>query len=146
MTSTRRGVRKIHLKLQIQGLLKREIGLKLWMVGRGVQYYADVINVSNLTIRTFILGHLQQKLMTQLYANVQKTYFWALWGPFWVLFQKMRFFQKNCAPSRTIPHGPLTSCTLSEKTNESIPRKLNHKSKNHIFSLFWTLFDHFLAK
>ena len=79
--------------------------------------------------------------MTQLYANVQKPYFWALWGP----FSENEIFPEKLG-TVTIPHGPLTSCTLSEKTNESIPRKLNHKTKNHIFALFWAIFAHFLAK
>ena len=31
---------------------------------------------------------------------------------------------KNLALSRTSPHGPLTPCRVSEKTNEPIPRKV----------------------
>ena len=76
--------------------------------------------------------------MNQFSTKVKKKLFL---GPFWLLFQKIRFFHKYRALSRTIPHGPLTSCTLSEKNNESIPRKLNHKFKKPIFALF----AHFLT-
>ena len=81
--------------------------------------------------------------MKQFSTKVKKKLFL---GPFWLLFQKMRFFQKYWALSRTIPQGPLTLCILSQKNNESIPRKLNHKFKKPIFALFWTLFAHFLNK
>ena len=36
---------------------------------------------------------------------------------------KNRIFSENPALSCTTPHGPLTPCCISEKTNDPIPRK-----------------------
>ena len=36
-----------------------------------------------------------------------------------------QFFKKNLAPSVTICYGQLSSCTISEKTNDPILRKLS---------------------
>ena len=55
-----------------------------------------------------------------------KTLFWGLFGPFSPIFQKMRIFQKNRALSLLSIDGPLTSCKISEKTNEPIPRKVRY--------------------
>ena len=53
-----------------------------------------------------------------------KTLFWGFFGPFFPIFQKMRIFLKNRALSLLSIYGPLTSCKISEKTNEPIPRKV----------------------
>ena len=58
--------------------------------------------------------------MTQFCAKVQKSYFLGLFGPFWTLFPH---FLEN--ESFTV-YGPLTSCKISEKTNEPIPRTLRY--------------------
>ena len=55
-----------------------------------------------------------------------KTLFLGLFGPFFPIFQKMRIFPKNPALSLFIIYGPLTSCKISEKTNEPIPRKVRY--------------------
>ena len=86
------------------------------------------------------------KTNESIFRKGPKTLFLGALGAFLTPFSENEIFQKNWALSRTIPHGPLTSCTLSEKINESIRRKLNHTSKKPIFALFWTLFAHFLAK
>ena len=55
-------------------------------------------------------------------------YFGPFW-PFWALFtifEKMRIFPKNPALSLYRIYGPLTSCKISEKTNELIPRKVRY--------------------
>ena len=53
----------------------------------------------------------------------KKTYFWPI---FPILGAKI-FFPKNPALSRTTPHGLLTPCWVSGKTNEPILRKLLDK-------------------
>ena len=55
-----------------------------------------------------------------------KTLFLGLFGPFFPIFQKMRIFPKNRALSLLSIYGPLTSCKISEKTNESIQRKVRY--------------------
>ena len=55
-----------------------------------------------------------------------KTLFLGLFGPFFAIFQKMRIFPKNPALSLLSIYGPLTSCKISEKTNEPIPRKVRY--------------------
>ena len=57
------------------------------------------------------------------------------------------FFSKNLAPSVTRYHGWLSSCTMSEKTNDSILRKLSDrqteaKRTRVISSELWTDFMH----
>ena len=54
----------------------------------------------------------------------QKNLFLDLFGPFLPIFEKMRIFPKNPAPSLFYIYGPLTSCKKIEKTNEPILRKL----------------------
>ena len=51
--------------------------------------------------------------MTNFSNKFKKPYFW----------DKI-FFSSKISLSRTIPHGPLTPCLVSEKTSEPIPRKL----------------------
>ena len=40
---------------------------------------------------------------------------------------KIRFFWKNPAPSLFSFHRPLTTCQVSEKSNEQIPRKVRQR-------------------
>ena len=44
-------------------------------------------------------------------------------GTFGLIFSQMRVFPKNWALSLFCVYGPLTSCKISEKTNEPILRK-----------------------
>ena len=89
----------------------------------------EIYTESYPTIRRLILGHIWQNLMTQFFSKVQKPYFWAFWGlfgHFLPIFRKMRIFPKNPALSLLSIYGPLTSCKISEKTNEPIPRKVHY--------------------
>ena len=58
--------------------------------------------------------------MAKFSNKFKKPYFW----PVFPIFGEKHFFSKNQALSHTTPHGPLTPCRVSEKTNEPIPRKL----------------------
>ena len=53
-------------------------------------------------------------------------HFW----PFLVIFARWGFFPKNPTLSQTTIYGPLTSCKVSEKTNEPIPKKLTDRQKD----------------
>ena len=55
----------------------------------------------------------------------KKTQFWSQFGPIWPKFGPTSFFIKNLASSVTRCYGQLSSCTISEKTNDSILRKLS---------------------
>ena len=50
-----------------------------------------------------------------------------IFGPFFPFLGKMRIFPKNRALSLLSIYGPLTSCKISEKTNEPIPRKVRYR-------------------
>ena len=58
--------------------------------------------------------------MTKFSNKFKKLCFW----PIFPIFGAKRFFLRNPALSHRKKHGPLTSCWVSQKTNESIPRKL----------------------
>ena len=54
------------------------------------------------------------------------TWFWPIWPKFGLPFYLfIFFFFKNLAPSFTRCHGQLSSCTISEKTNDPILGKLS---------------------
>ena len=55
------------------------------------------------------------------------TLFLGLFRPFSPIFQKMKIFPKNSALSLLCLYGPLTSCKISKKANDSIPRKLRYR-------------------
>ena len=57
--------------------------------------------------------------MTQFGTKVIKPYF----GPFLPKFRQTRILPKNLLRSVFSVYSPLTSCTISEKTNEIILRK-----------------------
>ena len=49
-----------------------------------------------------------------------------VFGPFWVLFPNFgakKIFPENPALSRTTSYEFLATCQISEKTNDTIPRK-----------------------
>ena len=48
------------------------------------------------------------------------------------------FFEKNLAPSVTIYYGQLSSCTISEKTNDPILRNLSDRQTNRRQINSWT--------
>ena len=66
------------------------------------------------------------KLMKQTWENGKKPSFGTSWGPFDPNSgsQIYIYFFKNLAPSATRYHGHLSSCTISEKSNDPILRKL----------------------
>ena len=72
----------------------------------------------------------QKKIMTKFSNKSEKPYFWPIF-PF--LVQKI-FFEKIWL-SCTTTHRPLTSCWVSEKTKEPIPRKLPDRAKIGPFQL-----------
>ena len=55
----------------------------------------------------------------------RKTSFWVWFRPVGPKFQLPKSFLKNLAPPVARYHGQLSSCTISEKTNDSILRKLS---------------------
>ena len=66
----------------------------------------------------------QGKLMNQTRENCKKPSFGPNFGPF-DSNSDNEFFFKNLALSVTRYHGQLSSCTISEKTNDPILRKLS---------------------
>ena len=65
------------------------------------------------------------KLMIQTQENSKKNSFWAGFRPVGPKFWPPIYFFKNLALSVTRYHGQLSSCTISEKTNELILRKFS---------------------
>ena len=68
----------------------------------------------------------QGKLITQTQENGEKTFF----GPDVSTFGQIRaikffFFKKNLALLVTRHHGQLSSCTIPEKTNDPVLRKVS---------------------
>ena len=55
----------------------------------------------------------------------QKTSFWVWFTPVGPKFKPPNIFLKNLASSDTRYHSQLSSCTISEKTNDPILRKLS---------------------
>ena len=64
----------------------------------------------------------QGKLMNQTFENGKKPSFGSDFGP---NSDRRFFFKKNLASSPTRYHGQLSSCTVSEKSNDSFLRKLS---------------------
>ena len=67
--------------------------------------------------------------MNEFREKVKKSIF----GPFLPKFGQTRIFPKNLLRSVFSVYSPLTSCTISEKTNERILRK---SKKVHFWALF----------
>ena len=63
--------------------------------------------------------------MKQTWENSKKNSFGFEFGPFDPNLGHQFFFFKNLALSTTRYHGQLSSCTISEKTNDPILRKLS---------------------
>ena len=63
--------------------------------------------------------------MNQTCGNGKKTSFRPDFGPFGPNSGHQNFFFKNLALSVTRDHDQLSSCTISETTNDSILRKLS---------------------
>ena len=78
-------------------------------------------NHKTLHFRSFL-----EKTNDSILRKSPKTLFLGLFRPFSPIFQKMRIFPKNPALSLFYIYGPLTSCKISEKTNEPIPRKVRY--------------------
>ena len=56
-----------------------------------------------------------------------RTQFWTWFWPIWPKFEVPKFVFKNLAPSVTRCHDQLSSCPTSEKSNDSILRKLSDR-------------------
>ena len=67
----------------------------------------------------------QGKLMIQTQENGEKAHFGSDLGPLDLNSGRENSFFKNLASSVTRYHGQLSSCTISEKTNYPILRKLS---------------------
>ena len=70
---------------------------------------------------------LEGKLMNQTSKNDKKPSFGSNFDPFGPNSGRQNFFFKNLASSVTRHHGQLSSCTISEKTNDPILRKLSDR-------------------
>ena len=68
---------------------------------------------------------IQGKLISQTGKNCKKTSFGPDFGLFGPNSGCQFFFSKNLAPSLTRCHGQLSSCTISEKTNDPILSKFS---------------------
>ena len=61
--------------------------------------------------------------MTKFSNKLKKPCFWSILGPFSQFLVKKKIFPENLAPSRTTSYAFLAPCQISEKTNDTIPRK-----------------------
>lgn len=76
--------------------------------------------------------------MTKFTKNSKKAYFWPILGPFSIFSEKSELSQKIRLPL-LIPYASLTSCTLSRKTNDQIPRKVYYGQTNGQTQIHGTL-------
>ena len=60
--------------------------------------------------------------MTKFSNNLKTSCFWRIFGPF-SNFKAKKIFLENPALSRTASYEFLAPCQISEKTNDTIPRK-----------------------
>ena len=61
--------------------------------------------------------------MTKFSNKLKKPCFWPILGLFSQFWGKKFFFSENLALSRTTSYEFLAPCQISEKTNDTIPRK-----------------------
>ena len=99
------------------------------------------------TIRRFILGHFQKKLMTQFCATVQKPYFCPFQAIFTLNRENENFPRYGiCAESQPANHMTLHFRSFLAKTNDSILRKCTKTLFLDLFGPFQALFPHYLRK
>ena len=84
-------------------------------------YFHQMLNI----VASYHCMQFQKKLMIQTQENGKKNSFWASFRPLAPKFGSRNFFLKNLASSITRYHGRLSSCKISEKTNDPILRKLS---------------------
>ena len=72
----------------------------------------------------------QEKLMNQTWKNGKKTFLGPILAHLAQIWAANVFFFKNLAPSVTRNRGQLSSCTISEKTDDPILRKLSDGRKD----------------
>ena len=84
-------------------------------------YLHQMLNI----ITSYHRMQLQEKLMIQTQENGKKPHSGPDLGPLGPNLGCQIFFFKNLAVSVTRYHGQLSSCTISEKTNDPILRKVN---------------------
>ena len=72
----------------------------------------------------------QEKRMQFKLSKMVKNLILGLIQACWAKIQTANFFLKNLASSVTRYHGQLSSCTISEKTNDPILRKLSGGPKD----------------
>ena len=80
--------------------------------------------------KNFHFTKIPDKTNDVIFLKSPKTMFLGQFWPFLVIFARWGFFPKNLAVSHTTIYGPLTPCKVSEKNNESIPRKLTDRRKD----------------
>ena len=87
--------------------------------------FATLVQIWALKIFSFHCMRSQGKLMNQTWEIGKKSSFGPDFGPFGPNSDHQFFFFKNLARSVTRYHGQLSSCTISEKTNDPNLRKLS---------------------
>ena len=80
--------------------------------------------------KNFHFTQIPDKTNDTIFSKSPKTMFLDHFWPFLVIFARWGFFPKNPTLSQTTIYGPLTSCKVSEKTNEPIPKKLTDRQKD----------------
>ena len=85
-------------------------------------FHRKLANHKTLHFRSFLA-----KTNDSILRKSPKTLFLGLFRPFFPIFEKMRIFPKNPALSLLCLYGPLTSCKISQKTDEPIMRKVCYR-------------------
>ena len=70
------------------------------------------------------------KINDQIFQQIQKTLFLALFGSIFPIFGGKIFFPENPVLSRTTPYEFLAPCQNLEKINDTIPRKCLDRQKD----------------
>ena len=80
--------------------------------------------------KNFHFTQIPDKTNDMIFLESPKTMFLGHFWPFSVIFARWGFFPKIPALSHITRYGPLTPCSISEKTNEAILRKLMDRRKD----------------
>ena len=122
-------IKKIHQAVQEIQLIKESCNLIGWRhFGLISGKWGMCQNVKYLQSLPLTIVYLHTKKFKKRSNGseviVNNVYFGPVLGPIWANLGQTRFFLKNPFPSVFIVHSPLTSCIISEKTNDSILKNL----------------------
>lgn len=77
-----------------------------------------VCNEKSTIIKSFFLNFFLENKIAKFLKNYLRPYYWPLYAKIWA----KNILTNNWSPSLLGVYGPLTSCTVSKKSHEPIPR------------------------